>query len=224
MDTTIIHLTRHGEVDNPEGILYARLPHFHLSPLGHQMARAVANNFQAISADITTVLSSPLERAIETATPTAEAYGLDIITDERLIEAANSFEGIAVHANRSQILHPRYWNRFTHPLRPSWGEPYHEQAYRMVGALKRALHLARGHAAMVVSHQLPIWCLRSFVEGRHFAHLPSQRECSLASVTSFTFVNNTLVGMSYDEPAADLVAKAKDVTPGRSQAITNAGR
>lgn len=223
MKTTIVHVMRHGEVDNPDGILYERLPGYHLSPLGQQMVAKVATYFEEKAADITAVLASPLERAIESATPTANTYNLDIITDDRLIEASNVYRGMPIQANKAELAKPRNWKNYRNPLTPSWGEPYVDQAKRMSAAIKRALHMAYGHEALVVSHQLPIWCLRSFIEGRPYAHIPSQRECSLASLTSLTFVDSTLVGLSYDEPARDLLKLATDVTPGQSDAAVNAG-
>ena len=45
----------------------------------------------------------------------------------------------------------------------------------------------RGHEALCVSHQLPIWTLRRFVEGKRLWHDPRRRQCSLASVTSLVF-------------------------------------
>ena len=64
-----MHVLRHGEVFNPSKILYGRLPDFHLSELGKQMAKADA---QALSGrDVTYVVASPLERAQETAEPIA---------------------------------------------------------------------------------------------------------------------------------------------------------
>ncbi|MFQ9337269.1 MAG: histidine phosphatase family protein, partial [Varibaculum sp.] len=39
---TTIHLMRHGEVDNPDGVLYGRLPGYHLTDLGKQMAQMSA--------------------------------------------------------------------------------------------------------------------------------------------------------------------------------------
>jgi broad specificity phosphatase PhoE len=39
---TVVHLVRHGEVDNPTGVLYGRLPGYRLSELGRRMAELVA--------------------------------------------------------------------------------------------------------------------------------------------------------------------------------------
>lgn len=223
MTTTTIHVMRHGEVDNPSGVLYGRLPGFHLTALGRQMAQMVAEALVEGDHDLTHIVASPLERAQETAAPTAELYGLPVATDDRLIEAGNRFEGEVVNGNRAVLAHPRNWARYRNPLRPSWGEAYVDQALRMRDAVRSALAHAMGHEALVVSHQLPIWCLRLFIEGRAFAHLPAQRECALASLTSLTFSGHTLVGLTYWEPAAELISQAEDLVPGTSTAATKVG-
>ena len=220
MARTTIHLMRHGEVHNPEGILYGRLPGYHLSTLGHQMAQQVADVLSASGHDITRVITSPLERARETGAPTAAAFGLAPTTDPRLIEAGNSFEGVAVNRNRWILAHPANWSSYVNPLRPSWGEPYREIVERMRGAVVSALGIAEGHEALLVSHQLPVWSLRLFLEGRPLAHDPRRRQCALASLTSLTFEDRTLVGLAYWEPAGDLLRQARDMVPGTSSAQT----
>ena len=218
MDRTIIHVMRHGEVDNPNGVLYGRLPGFGLTELGHQMAARAADYLQESGADIARVISSPLLRAQLTAAPTAAAYGLSIATDPRLIESDNVFEGLPVNSNRAMLANPKYFKYYCNPLRPSWGGPYRDVASRMRAALSSALREARGREALVVSHQNPIVTLTRFVDGLPLAHSPKSRHCSLASITSFIFSGSTLVGTSYAEPAADLVALARDMTPGDSAA------
>nr|WP_314845791.1 histidine phosphatase family protein [Schaalia odontolytica] len=218
MDRTIIHVMRHGEVDNPGGVLYGRLPGFGLTELGHAMAARAAEYLVDSGADIARVISSPLLRAQLTAAPTAAAYDLGIQSDPRLIESDNVFEGLPVNTNRAMLANPKYFKYYCNPLRPSWGEPYRDIASRMSAALSSALREARGREALVVSHQNPIVTLTRFVNGQPLAHAPKSRHCALASITSFIFSGATLVGMSYAEPAADLVAMAKDMTPGDSQA------
>lgn len=222
--TTIIHVMRHGEVDNPDGVLYGRLPGYSLSALGRAMTEEVARTLREQDRDLAWVVASPLERAQESAAPTAKAYGLEVHTDERLIEAANVFEGRAINANRRMLAAPSNWRHYHNPARPSWGEPYVEQASRMVAAVRTALRHARGREALVVSHQLPIWCLRTFIEGRPFPHLPGMRECSLASLTSLTFSGTTLVGLSYWEPAIEYLSQAHDMVPGTSSAALALGQ
>ena len=218
MDSTVIHVMRHGEVDNPDGLLYGRLPGFGLTERGHAMAERVAEHFVARRSDITHVIASPLKRAQQTAAPTARALGLPVEADQRLMESGNLFEGEPVNANRLALAHPRYWARYLNPLRPSWGEPYAQVAQRMSAAVSDALRLARGHEALLVSHQMPIVTLTRFARCQPLQQFPWSRVCSLASVTSFVFEGTTLVGITYEEPAADLLEGAADMTPGVSAA------
>ena len=201
--TTVVHLLRHGEVDNPLGVLYGRLPDYHLSELGVQMAERVAKTLTG--RDVTHLVSSPLERAQETAQPSAEAFGLDIVTDGRVIEAANSFEGQRFGVGDGSLRRPSAWRYLYNPFRPSWGEPYKDIVVRMLAAMHDAREAAAGHEALIVSHQLPVWIVRSFVEGRRLFHDPRKRECSLASLTTFTYEGDRVVSVAYSEPAADLV-------------------
>ncbi|MFI1966958.1 histidine phosphatase family protein [Streptomyces pathocidini] len=200
---TVVHLVRHGEVENPDGVLYGRRPGYHLSELGRQMADRVAEHLA--ERDIRYIVSSPLERAQETATPIAKSHALDIDTDGRLIEAANVFEGKTFGVGDGAMRRPGNWRHLTNPFRPSWGEPYLDQVVRMMGALSAARDAARGHEAVAVSHQLPIWIVRSFAERRRLWHDPRRRQCSLASLTTFTYEGDRLVSVGYSEPARDLV-------------------
>ncbi|MGY5128925.1 histidine phosphatase family protein [Streptomyces nigrescens] len=202
-DITVVHLVRHGEVHNPDGVLYGRRPGYHLSDLGRKMADRVAEHLA--ERDITHVVASPLERAQETAAPVAGALGLELATDERLIEAANVFEGKTFGVGDGALKKPGNWKYLTNPFRPSWGEPYIEQVVRMMAALGAARDAARGHEAVAVSHQLPIWIVRSFAERRRLWHDPRKRQCTLASLTSFTFHGDKIISVGYSEPARDLV-------------------
>ncbi|GAA3714694.1 histidine phosphatase family protein [Terrabacter ginsenosidimutans] len=203
-DLTVVHLMRHGEVHNPDGVLYGRLDGFHLSELGREMARLVAAHLE--TNDITHVVASPLERAQETAAPIAVGHEVEITTDVRVIESENQFEGRSV--GLSDLLHPRNWRLFTDITKPSWGEPYEDIAVRMLAAIADARAAARGHEAVVVSHQLPVWTVRNKLEGRRLWHDPRKRECTLASLTSLTYRGDELASITYSEPAAELVARA----------------
>jgi broad specificity phosphatase PhoE len=202
-DITVVHVMRHGEVANPDGILYGRLPGYHLSELGRRMADRVAEHLA--SRDVTYVVASPLERAQETAEPIAKAHGLDVATDERLIEAGNIFQGKTFGVGDGALRKPGNWRHLLNPFRPSWGEPYVDQVVRMMSALSAAKDRARGHEAVVVGHQLPIWIVRSYVERRRLWHDPRKRQCTLASLTTFTYQGDRIVSVGYTEPARDLV-------------------
>jgi broad specificity phosphatase PhoE len=201
---TTVHVLRHGEVYNPSRILYGRLPDFHLSELGRQMAKAAA---EALAGrDVTHVVASPLERAQETAEPLAAEFELETDTDIRLIESSNYFEGKRVSVGDGALTNPRHWWVLRDPITPSWGEAYLVIAQRMFTALQAARVAAEGHEAVCVSHQLPIWTLRRYVEKKRLWHDPRRRQCGLASLTSFRFEGSKVVGIDYSEPAAHLVA------------------
>jgi broad specificity phosphatase PhoE len=202
-EITVVHLMRHGEVDNPSGVLYGRLPGYHLSDLGRKMADRVAEYLAG--RDITHVVASPLERAQETAAPVAAVRSLETATDDRLIEAENIFQGKTFGVGDGALKNPRNWKHLVNPFKPSWGEPYVDQVVRMKAALDAARDAARGHEAVCVSHQLPIWIVRSFVERRRLWHDPRKRQCTLASLTSFTYDGDRIVAVGYTEPARDLV-------------------
>ncbi|GAA1802365.1 histidine phosphatase family protein [Planosporangium flavigriseum] len=201
---TVVHVLRHGEVYNPDKILYGRLPGFRLSELGVQMAKAAAESL--VGRDIAHVVASPLERAQQTAEPFAAQFTLPIEVDERLIESANLFEGKRVAVGDGALRQPRYWYLMRDPFTPSWGEPYVQIAQRMYAAVLAAREAAEGHEAVCVSHQLPIWTLRRFVERKRLWHDPRRRQCALASLTSFHFEDARIVGIGYSEPAAHLIA------------------
>jgi broad specificity phosphatase PhoE len=208
-ETTVVHLLRHGEVFNPDGILYGRLPGFRLSDAGEVMAKKAAAWF--LEKDVVRLVSSPLERAQQTAAPIAAELGLPVELDERLIEAGNAFEGMKVAGGGGVFRRPANWWKLRNPLQPSWGEPYVEIAARMITAIEAARDAARGHATVLVSHQLPIWTVRLHLEGRRYVHDPRRRQCALASVTTLTYVDHRFVGLSYAEPAG---ATDPDAVPG----------
>ena len=198
-DTTVVHLLRHGEVDNPHGIIYGRLPNYHLSANGQAMAQAAADYFAERA--VVALFCSPLERAQETARPLAARLGLPIVTDDRLIESWNYFEGLKFGVGDGALRRPVHWPRLVNPFRPSWGEPYRDVAARMAAVMETAREAAAGGEAVCVTHQLPIWVARRAAEGRRLWHNPAKRECALGSVTSFTYSGDQLIAVSYTVPA-----------------------
>lgn len=196
---TKVHVMRHGEVYNPEGILYGRLDGYHLSERGKAQAETVAEALA--DRDIVLVMASPLQRAQETATPIAKRLNLPIETDDDLIESVNIFEGLRVSPGDGALRDPRNWRYLWNPFKPSWGEPYKDIAARMRSAVEKARAKAEGHEAVCVSHQLPVEILRRALTGKRFPHDPRKRKCGLASLNSFVFDGDTLVDWQYSEPA-----------------------
>lgn len=201
MSLTRVHVARHGEVDNPDGILYGRLPGFGLSPQGALMAARLGEYFADVP--LASLTSSPLQRTRDTMAPVAARHAeLDVRLDERLIETTNVFQGTLV---RRELARPSNWRHLVAPWRPSWGEPYASIASRMRSALREVAAAHPGEESLVVSHQLPIWIARRDAEGRGYVHDPRHRQCSLASVTTFVFDGPRVVRVDYAEPARDLL-------------------
>ena len=201
-----IHFVRHGEVHNPEKILYGLQPGWRLSDRGNEMA-AVIGEWSA-KLDLGAIHSSPLQRAQETVAPIIAKHKLSLTTDKNLIEASNIFEGKKFELGSGVLRHPSSWRYLYNPWKPSWGEPYEQLISRMLKGLFAARDAAGGKDAICVSHQLPIWILRSAVEGRRLLHDPRKRECSLASVTSFELDGAGMISsVSYSEPAKHLLPK-----------------
>jgi broad specificity phosphatase PhoE len=168
------------------------------------MADAVASYFSGpVGDDVTYLVASPLERAQETAAPIAAALGLDITTDDRVIEAQSDFAGTVV--DLSHLIRPTVWPMLRNPTKPSWGEDFSVIADRMGVAIADARNVARGHKAIIVSHQSPIWRARLRAEGRALWLPPKGRALSLASVTTLTYDGDKLTSIGYYEPAASLL-------------------
>jgi len=198
-ERTTVHVMRHGEVYNPDGILYGRLDGYHLSDRGKAQAEKVADALA--DNDIVLVVASPLQRAQETAAPVAARHNLAVETDDDLVESLNIFEGKRVSPGDGALRDPRNWKYLVNPFKPSWGEAYKDIAARMTTAVDKARAKAAGHEAVCVSHQLPVWTLRMALEGKRLWHDPRKRECNLASLTSFVYDGDRLVDVRYSEPA-----------------------
>ncbi len=205
MPADLIRLVRHGEVFNPDGILYGRIPGYHLSELGHAMAAAAAESLAGHP--VTALYASPLQRAQESAKPWSELFGLPIVTEERIIEPHNWFEGTSV---RRAIRHPKAWVQLRNPLRPSWGEPYRSVEARMLAAIDDAWQKADGGEVVMVSHQMPIVMVARSVKDLRLPHNPSNRRCTLSSITTLRRDGDRFVEVDYQEPARELLATAID--------------
>lgn len=209
MPSSRIHLVRHGEVFNPEGVLYERIDGFGLSDLGHQMARAAAERLSAEGVKISKLISSPLQRTRESARPIEELFGVSADLDDRVIEPWNLFRGLRV-GPRALLKRPSIILNLHNPSRPSWGEPFADIASRMQDAALDHWSAAESGDVVVVSHQLPIWMLYRSAQGLKLPHDPRQRRCSLSSITSFEVIDGKLREVSYREPGIEFAKSAKD--------------
>lgn len=206
MPADLVHLVRHGEVFNPDRVLYGRLPGFGLSELGHRMAALSAASLRG--RPVTALVASPLQRTQESAAPWAAAFGLEMQLDERLIEPRNRFEGTNV---RRGLRDPRNWPYLVGPWRPTWGEPFTSIRRRMMAAVAQAYAETDGGEVVLVSHQLPIWMVARTVQRKPLAHDPRTRRCSLSSITTLAWEGAAFVEVDYQEPAAELLAQSIDL-------------
>ena len=210
MPATQIHLVRHGEVHNPEGVLYGRIPGYHLSELGRRMAARAADALKARNAPVVRIISSPLQRAQESAEPFSTVFGLPVETEDRLIEPTNKFEGQTFEFGPQVLLKPRTWPWVLNPFRPSWGEAYRSIATRMLAAIDDAWTSTESGDVVMVSHQLPIWMVARELSGDTLYHDPRKRRCHLSSITTLERIDGTFVEVRYEDPAGELLAQAVD--------------
>lgn len=206
-----IHLVRHGEVFNPQGVLYGRLEGYGLSDLGRRMAQAAADDLAARDRTVTAVVASPLQRTRQSAEPIEQAFGREASLDERLIEPTNRFEGKRMTGPESALRDARNWVYLVNPWEPSWGEPFGSIARRMLLGIEDAWAAADGGDVVLVSHQLPIWMVHRRLTGRALAHDPRRRRCALSSITTLERRGDRFVEVGYADPAAGLGAQATDV-------------
>ncbi|MDQ3915289.1 MAG: histidine phosphatase family protein [Actinomycetota bacterium] len=195
-----VHLVRHGEVENPKGVIYGRLPGYHLSERGQRQAAAAARHLEG--ADLAAVWASPLERAQETAAAIVEPHGLEVVTDERLIESGNTFEGVG-QTVWHLISNPAHWWRFRNPLKPSWGESFGEIRKRMMEAVREAAAGAEGRDVAIVSHQTPVLVARLALARRRVPPWLAGAPCETGSVTSMKLENGVVLSASYFSAGTD---------------------
>jgi broad specificity phosphatase PhoE len=200
---TTIHLVRHGKVENPSGVIYGRLPGYHLSELGKQQAAAAGEHLK--DAPVGTIWSSPMERAQETATAINATHGLQIVTDERLTESHNSFEGVKRTWQGIVFGHPFKWWHLRNPMRPSWGETFAQVKERMLEAIWEAVGSAEGKDVVIVSHQTPVLVARLALAKRRVPPWLAFTPCHTGSVTSLELdADRRLVHAAYFKPPDEL--------------------
>lgn len=207
MPADLLHLVRHGEVHNPDGVLYGRIAGFHLSERGHAMALAAAQSMDGRA--ISRLVASPLQRTQESAAPWSQYFGVRVENDDRLIEPPNLFEGVNIR--RELRRKPWLVHRLRNPRLPSWGEPFTSIRDRMLAALTDIHQTTAAGEAVIVSHQLPIWMVARSVQGKPLATDPRRRRCSLSSITTVAWRDDRFVEVDYREPAKDLLAESIDL-------------
>jgi broad specificity phosphatase PhoE len=202
---------RHGEVFNPERVLYGRLPQYRLSERGVLMAAAAAEELVERGRAVVRVIASPLQRAQESAAPIAAAFALAIDTDERIIEPTNAFEGKRMRGPDGALRDPRNWPALINPSKPSWGEPFRSISARMLAAIDDAWNSVDEGDVVLVSHQLPIWMVHRALAHERLAHDPRKRRCDLSSITTLCWHGDHFAETAYVSPALALLDPSNDV-------------
>ena len=196
--STTLHLVRHGEVENPKGVIYGRMPGFNLSERGQRQAQQAAERLK--DADLAAVCSSPLERAQETAQAIAAPHDLEVVTDDRLIESETTLEGVSRHALHF-IRSPKQWWHFRNPLKPSWGESFSNIRVRMLDAIKDARSEAGDREIVLVSHQTPVLVARLTLTRKRTPPWLGLTPCETGSITTLELEEDgTVSPASYFAP------------------------
>jgi broad specificity phosphatase PhoE len=192
--TGTIHLVRHGEVENPKGVIYGRLPGYNLSERGERQARAAGEHLK--NANVGALWASPLERAQETAQAIAEHHSVEITTDERLIESDSTFEGVG-RTLWGVVRNPLRWWHLRNPLAPSWGESFSDIRVRMASAIEEALQVADGRELIVVSHQTPVMVSRLALTRSRRPPWLDRLPCETGSVTTLVLEDGRVLSANY---------------------------
>jgi broad specificity phosphatase PhoE/ribonuclease HI len=149
-------LLRHGQTELSTQRRYSGRGNPALTEIGRGQADAAAQYIGA-KGGISAVITSPLERAYDTAARAAKALGVDVTVDDDLIETDfGAWEGLTFGeaAERDPELHRR-WLRDT-SVRPPGGESFDSVAERVRRAQARIVAEHAGETVLVVSHVTPI--------------------------------------------------------------------
>jgi broad specificity phosphatase PhoE len=195
----VVHLVRHGKVENPKGVIYGRLPGYNLSELGREQAEAAAEHLS--SRNLGAVWASPLERAQETAEVIAARHGLTVVTDDRLIESDTTLEGVGRNI-LALLRSPKSWWSMRNPFTPSWGESYQDIKARMLEVIWEAVGEAGGGEIAFVAHQTPVQVAQLALRGVRFfpPWAPRVVPCSTGSVATMELDGQRLLSASYWVP------------------------
>ncbi len=172
MADTIVYLVRHGMHDwlRPETDRFAgTLPGIGLNAQGEEEATRLAAVLREVP--LAWVVSSPLQRALETAELIVADRDLPVTTDARLIEwRCGPWEGLTIP--EIQARYPEAWQIWhtdpTHLHLPG-AEPLEEVADRMDAVFRE--WVARGGAGLFVSHRDPLAALLCRLLGMPLARI-----------------------------------------------------
>ncbi len=152
--STLIILVRHGVTPTTGQVLPGRASGLHLSASGEEQARGVAQRLDGLP--LTAIYSSPMERALETAAPTAERFGLDPAICHGIVECEF---GAWTGESLSELMKLPEWKTVQEApseFRFPGGESFTEMQDRMVAVLREIAARHAGEVIACFSHADPI--------------------------------------------------------------------
>ena len=189
----IFYLVRHGQTEwNVEQRIQGQLD----SPLtekGIDQARALAE--QCIDLNISTILTSPLGRAVETAEICAERLALPTTLVEGFEERHfGIWQGLLVSEVKAHSDYAEITSQIT-DCKPQSGESAQQALLRFESALNKALQTADQKLSLVILHGELLRCfLTQFVQPSDEGALSKK-----SSKTGYDYPNGQLIPLSYDQ-------------------------
>jgi probable phosphomutase (TIGR03848 family) len=181
---TLLLLIRHGENNFVKtGKMAGRIPGVHLNERGQKQAQALGEALLGVP--IKAVYASPLERAMETATPIAESHKLKIVQEPDLMDTdigkwqGRSWKLLALKKEWKIVQHAP--SRFRFPE----GESFPECQLRIVNVLERIVqtHKKPQDVVAVFFHADPIKLAVAHFLGMSLDHF-QRLGCDTGSVTA----------------------------------------
>jgi broad specificity phosphatase PhoE len=195
---TTLHLVRHCDVENPEGVLYGHLPGFRLSDKGVRQAHALGEFFA--ERPVREIYASPLERAQQTAHIIASYLdNAPVVTTPELVEARFGLHLQGVRPKDVPLKRPLW---FVHMLWPGLlpnDESVAAMAARVRAPLSRLLRDFPGQEGICVSHGDPIQAFWVESERRH-AYALHRLQCAKGGMLSLSYEDGELVSQQYRPP------------------------
>jgi broad specificity phosphatase PhoE len=179
----LVHLIRHGEVENPDNLVYAKLPGFGLSELGRAQASQAARHLG--SQPVVAVWSSPLERALETASIIARRFGVPVRVEDTLTEWALLDRWAGTRWDEIDTRFPGELSAYLqHPTDLAFApESLTQMAARITSTIEA---LATRHPegdVVIISHQDPVQAARLQLSGRDLSKLQEDKPGHASIVT-----------------------------------------
>ena len=205
MQPTQLHLVRHGEVDNPDHVVYAALPGFGLSNNGREQARRVAERLS--KRPIVAIVASPLDRAQETATIISNGINVAVTANSGLVEWGLGDHWAGIPWDELDARFPGELDAYLqHPQRLDFAPESLEDVARRVASVIDEVAARISGDAVLISHQDPIQAARLHLTGQPLAALQANKpgHCSIVSLTRHTDRSRWLETSYWEPPQGEV--------------------